>query len=65
VLTSEDLKAYTEILTDAVEGTRITDWERSFANDILGRFERVGEHADLSEKQIEIVRRIEKKIYGT
>jgi len=53
-----------EVLADALQSIRLTQWEEHFAADLSERLDS-GQNFQLSDKQIEVIRRIESKIYGT
>jgi hypothetical protein len=60
----DDYERVREILRDAEpHAARLTDWEREFAEDMLERVRRYGDVTHVSEKQMEIINRIERKIY--
>jgi hypothetical protein len=61
----DDYERVREILHDALpHAARLTDWEQEFAEDMLERVRRYGDVTHVSEKQMEIINRIERKIYG-
>ena len=54
----------TEFFTDINEHShKLTNWELGFTNDMKDRFQKYGGNTIISEKQWEIVRRIQNKIY--
>jgi hypothetical protein len=61
----DDYERVREILRDAeLHAARLTDWEQEFAEDMRERVRRYGDVTHISEKQMEIINRIERKIYG-
>jgi hypothetical protein len=61
----DDYERVHDILHDAeLHATRLTDWEQEFAEDMLERVRRYGDVTHVSEKQMAIIDRIARKIYG-
>jgi hypothetical protein len=54
-----------EVLTDAEKSPRLSTWEAGFVRNLREGTNRFGIHAELSEKQLDILRQIEAKIYAT
>ena len=53
------------VLTDAEKSPRLSTWEAGFVRNIREGTNLMGIHAQLSEKQLEILRKIKEKIYAT
>jgi hypothetical protein len=61
-----ELDELDELLRDAVEReSRLTEWEYEFVKSTVLRRNRYGDETRISEKQEAVLRRIEKKVYGT
>jgi hypothetical protein len=54
-----------ELLADAETCARLSNWERQFLDDIRDRFAEYGTRIKLSEKQLDVLERIENKVYCT
>lgn len=67
MLSDEELTKWKEICTDATEdySSKVTDWEISFCAYTLARLEQYGAKTIMSEKQEEVLKKIEEKIYAT
>lgn len=52
-----------ELLSDAETCARLTLWEEQFLDDVRGHFLTYGDRLILSAKQLEVLRRIEGKVY--
>jgi hypothetical protein len=53
-----------ELLRDAESCTRFSEWEQRFVDELRGKFLMRGGQMTLSEKQIAVLRKIEKVIYA-
>jgi hypothetical protein len=60
----DDYARVHEIILDARGSERLTDWESDFIDDLYERVHRYGDATLVSEKQMAIVDRIERKLYG-
>lgn len=59
----EDLDRVSSILNDAIERAwALTDWEFGFVEDLRQKIIRYGERAMISEKQMEVIERIDAKL---
>lgn len=58
-------KRLMEVTEDALEGTRINEWERNFCADLRARVAEYGTYTKVSAAQWETFEKIEKKVYGT
>jgi micrococcal nuclease len=59
----DDLARVTSILNDAIEaGERLTDWEHQFVEGVRERVIRYGARTRISEKQMEVIERIDAKL---
>ena len=65
MITKEQFLQFSEICNDAVICARLSKWEDDFISDIHAKLQQFGELTSLSEKQIEIINRIEQKVYAT
>jgi hypothetical protein len=66
VIPPGDYDRVVELCKDAVEAAqmgRLTKWEEQFIEDIDGRLAEYGKNTRLSEKQWEVIDRLEKKVY--
>lgn len=63
-LSANRLLWLTELLNDAPESGRLTPWERDFIASIATRFSVLGVGITLSDRQAEILTRIEGKIHA-
>lgn len=62
-LTSDELEDIEDMLRDVdMYGDKLTDWEQEFCASIADKIERFGKRTFLSERQMEIVDRIQKKL---
>lgn len=62
-LTSEELADIKDMLRDFdTHGDKLTDWEQEFCDSIATKIEQFGERTYLSERQMEIVDRIQRKL---
>lgn len=62
-LTSEELDDIQSMLRDVeAPGDKLTDWEQEFCASIADKIEQYGERTHLSERQMEIVDRIQRKL---
>ncbi len=62
-----DAKAFAalkELLHDAESCARLSQWEEEFLDDLRSRALLYKENIRLSDKQWEVIRRIEGKVYG-
>jgi hypothetical protein len=60
----DDYERVREILHDAeLNSERLTEWEQEFAEDMRERVRRYGDVTHVSAHQMEIINRIERKIY--
>ena len=53
-----------ELLADAADSARLTGWEGSFIGDVRDRLIEWGNALSISERQMEVLKRIEEKIYA-
>jgi predicted DNA binding protein len=62
----KEKEAYLEFLQDATKSPKLTEWEDRFVKDLLIAYKRgfLDSKKDLSERQLEVVRRLEKKVYA-
>ena len=60
----EYLKWLRELLRDAESCHRLTQWEEDFLEDSRSRVEQYGLATNLSDRQEEVLRRIEEKVYA-
>jgi hypothetical protein len=60
---SNTSKEALEILNDAKDSPRLTEFENSFVRSLLGGFKTPGAVVTLTERQWYILRQIERKIY--
>lgn len=67
LLTKEEFKRYTEIINDAEDryAHKINEWETVFIANLATLFRTYGPTVRVSEKQKEVLDKIEKKIYAT
>ena len=64
-LTDDELKWFGELVHDIkAKPHRLSEWEKSFVADVIGRWTPGAVTIRLSDKQIEIFRRIEAKIHA-
>lgn len=64
-LDEKELRRVTNILLEAQENAEpLTDWECDFVADMLERVEQYGRGTRISEKQMEIIDRIDDKLNG-
>ena len=61
-LSAKELKSLEETLVDAMECGELTDWEVSFVEGLMAKFERYGAELFMSEKQWAIIERLDKKM---
>jgi hypothetical protein len=60
----DDYERVREILHDAeLNSERLTDWEQEFAEGLRERVRRYGDVTHVSDKQMAIIDRIERKLY--
>ena len=64
-MTHEEVRKYREIVNDASASPRLSAWEKQFVANVSSKLEQYGIFIDLSEKQVEVLERIEQKIYAT
>lgn len=60
-LTKDQEKALKDILSAAQISTNLSEWEQQFIDDMTDKYEEYGEDLRLSDKQWEILHRIETK----
>lgn len=53
----DDASEFDELLADA-ENNATSDWDMNFVDDLRNRYDKYGERMYLSERQLEILRRI-------
>lgn len=63
-LDSDTLRWIQELLADAEDSPRVTEWERSFLGDVLARLAERGQALWLSDRQMAVLKRIEEKIHA-
>lgn len=63
-MTPETRRWIDELLDDAGNSPRLTAWEQDFCSGLARRLTWRGEGFELSEKQMEVLKRIEGKIYA-
>lgn len=58
--------SYAELVKDAVASPKLNDWESNFIHNLLNsmRIGAITRLADLSDKQREVLKKIERKIYA-
>ena len=62
-LTPDELADIKSMLQDVdTHGDKLTDWEADFCDSIAQKIEQYGERTFLSERQMEIVERIQRKL---
>jgi ribosome assembly protein YihI (activator of Der GTPase) len=59
---SDEQTELMEFVKEAYDEQKINKWEQSFLDDMLDRYAEYGENLYMSDKQEEILRRIEKKL---
>ena len=64
VLSGSELAQIKEICADAKFAGALNDWETEFIDSIRDRVKDYGDKARISEKQWEVLERIEAKLYG-
>ena len=63
-LDADDFRRVKEILYDAQEnGDQLSDWECGFVDDMIERVVQYGQRMRVSERQMEIIDRIEQKLW--
>lgn len=63
MLIGDDVIWLKEILHDAESCARLTDWEENFLDDMRVKVMGYGSRTHVSERQMEVLKRIEEKIY--
>lgn len=63
-LSDEEYDGLVELLKDAEICARLTQWEEEFLADIRERVMTYEEDTRISDKQWQVLRRIEGKVYG-
>jgi|FreactTroBogLake_1042271.scaffolds.fasta_scaffold44299_2 hypothetical protein len=64
-LDADEFRRLKEILYDAQENSdRLSDWECGFVDDTIERLIQYDRRIRVTEKQMEIIDRIEQKLYG-
>lgn len=63
-LNPDDFKALQELLSDAEKCARLSNWEESFLDDFRERIADYGDRVRISDKQREVLNRIEGKVYA-
>lgn len=58
------LKWLKELLDDCEHTTRLSEWEVNFMDDMRSRLLQYGERIRVSEKQLQVLERIEQKMYA-
>ena len=59
-----DFPRIEEILNDAEDSHRLNDWEIEFCDSLRGAAETYGADMIVSERQWQVIDRIERKLYG-
>ncbi len=57
-------KRLVDLAHDSLSCSRLSGWEEGFIADLDKRFAKMGEDIHLSDKQMEMVERIEAKVYA-
>lgn len=57
-------KQVKELMADAETCARLSQWEEEFCDSMRTKLLTYGENITLSDKQIEVLRRIEEKVYA-
>jgi hypothetical protein len=63
VVDKERLEQLKEMLSDAEACARLTDWEKEFLDGMREKVLTYGLHMNLSDKQEDVLSRIEEKVY--
>jgi hypothetical protein len=64
ILSEDELSRINEILGDAENSARLSDWENEFCDSVRDRILEYGNRARISAKQWDVLDRIENKLYG-
>ena len=65
MIDKERLEQLNELLSDAEACARLTQWEEDFLDSMREKVLAYGLHLNLSDKQEEVLSRIETKVYAT
>jgi len=64
-ITEDQFNVVSELLTDALNSPRLSEWERGFATDFNGRLHERQLRMLISARQWDVLERLKEKVYAT